>query len=144
MNINIKRTNPYAILPRYASAGAAGLDLTACLEEPLTLAPGARAIVPTGIAVDLPPQHVGLLFARSGLAVMQGLTLSNGVGVIDCDYRGELQVGLIHLGTEPYTLQPGERIAQLAILPVARVQPIEVEELSHTRRGAGGFGSTGR
>ncbi len=144
MKMDVKRTNPYAILPRYASAGAAGLDLTACLDEPLTLSPGQRAVVPTGIAIALPPQHVGLVFARSGLAVKQGLTLSNGVGVIDCDYRGEVQVGLIHLGTEPYTIQPGERIAQLAVMPVAQVQPVEVEELDGTKRGAGGFGSTGK
>lgn len=144
MKMNVKRTNPYAILPRYATAGAAGMDLPACLDEPLTLAPGQRALVPTGIAIALPPQHVGLIFARSGLAVKQGLTLSNGVGVIDCDYRGEVRVGLIHLGTEPYTIQPGERIAQLAVLPVAQVQPVEVEELTDTDRGVGGFGSTGK
>ena len=144
MKMNVKRTNPYAILPRYATAGAAGMDLTACLDEPLTLSPGQRALVPTGIAIALPPQHVGLIFARSGLAVKQGLTLSNGVGVIDCDYRGEVQVGLIHLGSEPYTIQPGERIAQLAVMPVVQVQPVEVEELNGTERGVGGFGSTGK
>lgn len=145
MTIDVKRTNPYSILPRYATPGAAGMDLSACLmEESVVLAPGQRALVPTGIAVAVPPQHVGLLFARSGLAVKQGIALSNGVGVIDSDYRGEVKVGLINLGSETVTIGHGERIAQLVILPVALVQPAEVEELTDTERGAGGFGSTGR
>lgn len=145
MTIHVKRTNPYAILPRYATAGAAGMDLSACLTgEEVTLAPGERALIPTGIAVAVPLHHVGLIFARSGLAVKQGITLSNGVGVIDSDYRGELKVGLINLGSQPYTVRHGERIAQLAIMPVVQTRPMEVEELDDTARGTGGFGSTGK
>lgn len=144
MMLHVKRTNPYAILPRYATAGAAGMDLSACLDEPVTLDPGGRALISTGLAVSIPPLHVGLVFARSGLAVKQGVTLSNGVGVIDSDYRGELRVGLVNLGSEPCTIQHGERIAQLAVMPVARAQAVEVEELDDTPRGSGGFGSTGR
>lgn len=143
MTMNVKRTNPYSILPRYATAGAAAMDLSACLDEAVTLEPGQRALIPTGIAVALPPLHVGLVFARSGLAVKQGLTLSNGVGVIDSDYRGEVKVGLINLGTAPCTIQHGERIAQLAVMPVIQARPVEVEELDGTVRGEGGFGSTG-
>ena len=145
MTIQVKRTDPRAILPRYATAGAAAMDLSACLTgEEVTLAPGARTLIPTGIAVAVPCGHVGLLFARSGLAVKQGITLSNGVGVIDSDYRGELKVGLINLGREPYTVRHGERVAQLAILPVVQAQPVETEELDGTARGTGGFGSTGK
>lgn len=145
MTIQVKRTDPRAILPRYATDGAAAMDLSACLSgEEVTLAPGERALIPTGIAVAVPLCHVGLIFARSGLAVKQGLTLSNGVGVIDSDYRGELKVGLINLGREPYTIRHGERIAQLAVMPVVQTQPVEVEALDDTARGTGGFGSTGK
>ena len=144
MTIHVKRTNPCSILPRYATGGAAGMDLSACLmEEPITLAPGERALVSTGIAMAVPPLHVGLVFARSGLAVKRGIALSNGVGVIDSDYRGEVKVGLINLGSEAATIRHGERIAQMVILPVVQANPIEVEELTDTERGIGGFGSTG-
>ena len=143
MDLHVKRTDPYAILPRYATSGAAAMDLSACLEESVTLAPGQRATIPTGIAMSIPPAYVGLLFARSGLAIREGLALVNGVGVIDSDYRVELQVGLINLSDTPHTIQHGQRIAQLAILPVAQVHPTEVDELDDTRRGAGGLGSTG-
>lgn len=143
MTLLMKRTNPYAILPRYATSGAAAMDLSACLDDPLTLAPGERALIPTGIAMAIPPQHVGLLFARSGLAIKEGLALSNGVGVIDSDYRGQVQVGIINLGDQPRTIQHGQRIAQLAIMPVTLVRPTEVEELDDTGRGTGGLGSTG-
>ena len=144
MNLQVKRTNPYSILPRYATAGAAAMDLSACLlEEPVTLEPGQRAMIPTGIAVALPALHVGLVFARSGLATKQGIALANGVGVIDSDYRGEVKVALINLSSEPVTIQHGERIAQLAVMPVVQVTPMEVDDLDETDRGAGGFGSTG-
>lgn len=145
MTINVKRINPYSILPRYATAGAAGMDLSACLmDQPLVLAPGQRALVPTGIAIAVPPAHMGLIFARSGLAAKQGVALANGVGVIDCDYRGEVKVALINLGQESVTINHGERIAQLVITPFLQALPVEVEELDDTDRGAGGFGSTGR
>jgi len=143
MNLNVKRTNPFAILPRYATAGAAALDLSACLDDAVTLAPGQRAVIPTGISMAIPPAHVGLLFARSGLAINDGIALANGVGVIDSDYRGEVKVGLINLGDTPYTVQHGQRIAQLAIMPVAQVRPVELDLLEDTDRGVGGLGSTG-
>lgn len=115
MTLKIKKLNPDAKLPVRSTPGSAGMDLCALLEEPLTVAPGGRVTVPTGIAIRLPsPETVGLIFARSGLAVKHGLTLSNSVGVIDSDYTGELRVGLVNLSQEAYTIQPGERIAQLA------------------------------
>lgn len=144
MILNVKRTNPYAILPRYATPGAAGMDLSACLDEAIVLGPGQRAVVSTGLSVAVPPLHVGLVFARSGLAVKQGVTLSNGVGVIDSDYRGEIKVGLVNLGDAACTIQHGERVAQLAVMPVVHAQAVEVDELDDTARGTGGFGSTGK
>ena len=144
MILKIKRLDERAQIPRRATAGSAGMDLHALLDGPLTLAPGERALIPTGIAIGLPsPETVGLVFARSGLAVKKGLTLSNAVGVIDSDYTGEVRVGLVNLGQEAYTLQPGERIAQLVVAPVCLPEVEEVAELDATDRGAGGFGSTG-
>ena len=131
--------------PYYASAGAAALDLHACLEEPVTIPAGGRAVIPTGIAIALPsPAYVALIFARSGLGIKRGIALSNGVGVIDSDYRGELRVGLQNSGAEEYTVQPGDRIAQLAVVPVLQVELERAETLDETERGAGGLGSTGR
>lgn len=143
MELKIQKLDARAKAPVRATAGSAGLDLHALLDEPLTLAPGERALVRTGIAIGLPSETVGLVFARSGLAVKKGLTLSNGVGVIDSDYTGELKVGVVHLGAEPVTLQPGERIAQLVVMPVLLPVVREVDALEQTDRGAGGFGSTG-
>lgn len=143
--VKYKLLDPRAKAPAYATAGAAAADLCALLDEPLTLAPGQRAMIPTGLAIELPDaQCVALLYARSGLAIKHGLTLPNCVGVIDSDYRGEVRVGLINLGTEPYTVQPGERIAQLCIAPVWQAAFVQVNDLSDTDRGAGGFGSTGK
>ena len=131
--------------PYYASAGAAALDLHACLEEPVTIPAGGRAVIPTGIAIALPsPAYVALVFARSGLGIKRGIALSNGVGVIDSDYRGELRVGLQNSGAEEYTVQPGDRIAQLAVVPVLQVELEQAETLDETERGTGGLGSTGR
>lgn len=145
MNLEFQRLRPQAQLPRYATPGSAGLDLHACLDGPMTLKPGQRATVPTGLAVALPgPEWVALLCARSGLAVKRGVTLPNGVGVIDSDYRGEVQVALVNLSEEDQTIQPGDRVAQMLILPVAQPQILEVEALPPTRRGTGGFGSTGK
>ena len=141
----IQKLDPRAQAPERATAGSAGADLHALLDEALTIPPGGRAAVPTGIAIGLPsPETVGLVFARSGLAVKHGLALSNGVGVIDSDYRGEICVGLCNLGTQPYEIQPGERIAQLVVMPVCPLPVQEAAELDQTQRGAGGFGSTGR
>ena len=132
-------------LPHPATAGAAGADLCANIDTALTIQPMGRAVVPTGIAIELPDAGYGaFVFARSGLGIKHGLTLSNGVGVIDSDYRGEICVGLVNLSNTAYTIQPGERIAQLCILPVMQFLPVETDTLSETERGTGGFGSTGR
>ena len=132
-------------MPFYASEGAAGMDLSANITEPLLLKKGAMAKVPTGIAVALPdPEAVAYIYARSGLGIKHGICLSNGVGVVDSDYRGEISVGLINLGPEDYTIMPGERIAQMVFAPVIRGRLVEAEKLPDTRRGEGGFGSTGR
>ena len=145
MEIPYILTRPGAKAPAYATPGAAAADLCAALDAPLTLAPGQRAIIPTGVAVQLPgPQWVALLCARSGLAVKRGLTLSNSEGVVDSDYRREIGAGVVNLGEEPVTVEPGERVAQLMILPVAQGTFVQAETLDDTHRGAGGFGSTGR
>lgn len=132
-------------LPRYATAGSAGLDLSACIEEELVIQPGARAKIPTGIAVQMPDASmVGLVFPRSGNAWKYGISLTNAVGVIDSDYTGEIAVLLQNLDPhEPFTVKPGDRVAQLVFVPVYQVELQEVDELSDTERGAGGFGSTG-
>ena len=143
--VHYKLLDPRAKAPAYATPGAAAADLCAVLDAPLTLAPGQRAMVPTGLAIELPDAGcVALVYARSGLAVKHGLTLSNCVGVSDSDYRGEVRVGLINLGGEPYTIAPGERIAQLCIAPVWQAAFVQADELGGTARGAGGFGSTGK
>ncbi len=145
LTLKIKKLDPRAVLPTRATPGSAGMDLYALLDAPLTILPGQRAGVPTGIAIGLPsPETVGLVYARSGLATKHGLTLSNCVGVIDSDYTGELRVGMVNLSDEPYTIEPGERIAQLVIAPVLLPAVEEAAELEKTARGDGGFGSTGR
>lgn len=132
-------------LPQFATPGSAAMDLRACLDGPVTLQAGARAVIPTGLAMALPSaDYVALVFARSGLGIKKGVCLSNGVGVIDSDYRGEIGVGLVNLGSEPYTVQPGDRIAQLMVVPVVQPSLAVVNDLDDTDRGAGGFGSTGR
>ena len=132
-------------LPSYATPGSAAMDLRACVSEPVVITPGARVVVPSGIAIALPSsEYVALLFARSGLAAKGGVCLANGVGVIDSDYRGEIGVALLNTGSDPYTILPGDRIAQLMVTPVVQPAVELVEELPETTRGAGGFGSTGR
>ena len=131
--------------PFYATAGAAAMDLCACMDAPVEVAPRALVSIPTGIAIALPSaEYVALVFARSGLGIKHGIALSNGVGVIDSDYRGELTVGLVNHGDVPYTIQPGDRIAQLMVTPVVQADVELVDELDETERGAGGFGSTGK
>jgi dUTP pyrophosphatase len=132
-------------LPAYATRGAAGLDLVAALADdaPLVLAPGARAAVPTGLAVAIDEGFEGQVRARSGRALREGLAVLNAPGTIDSDYRGELQVLLVNLGAEPVTVRRGERVAQLVIAPIARVEVREVLEVGDTLRGVGGFGSSG-
>lgn len=131
--------------PTYATEGSAGLDLPACIDQELTLNPGDRYAVPTGIAIELPsPDYVAYVFARSSLGLKKGITLPNAVGVIDSDYRGEIKVALTNISDEPYTVKPGERIAQLVIAPVIKAEFEEKDELGETERGGGGFGSTGK
>ncbi|MCI0569370.1 MAG: dUTP diphosphatase [Myxococcaceae bacterium] len=145
--VRVRRLRPHPSplpLPAYQTAHAAGLDLCAELEGDLTLPPGARAAVPTGLAVELPPGYEGQVRPRSGLALRHGLTLLNSPGTVDADYRGEVQVLVVNLGQEPVTLRRGDRIAQLVVAPVVRAELIEVEALDDTPRGDGGFGSTGR
>ena len=136
---------PKPSVPDYATSGSAACDLRAILPSPLTLEAGGRALIPTGIAISLPSAElVAVIAARSGLSIKHGLTLSNGIGVIDSDYTGEISVGLVNLSDKEYTIQPDERIAQLLIMPVVRAQFEVVEQLPRTDRGEGGFGSTGR
>ena len=149
MELKIKAVSPKMgreiPLPRYQTAGAAAMDLCACVDEAVTLAPGQRRGIPTGIAIALPsPDYVALVFVRSGMGFRHGIALSNGVGVIDSDYRGEIGVGLVNLGDAPYTVQPGDRIAQLMVVPVVQPAVTVADDLDETERGAGGFGSTGR
>ena len=131
-------------LPSYATPGAAGCDLRAAVEQPLTLLPGGRTLVPTGLAVAIPDGYEGQVRIRSGLAIQKGLSLLNGPGTIDSDYRGEIRVILANLGSEHVTIVRGERIAQLVIAPVARARLERVEELPATSRHTGGLGSTGK
>ena len=142
--LRMKKLREGAVLPQRQTEGAAGYDLCACLEEPVTLQPGEGYPFPTGLAAEIPQGYAGMVFCRSGLGVKHGISLPNCVGVIDSDYRGELVVPLRNFGDGTYTIQPGERIAQLVIMPVLLPEIVEVEELSQTQRGQGGFGSTGR
>ena len=131
--------------PFYASTGAAAMDLHACLDEPLAIPAGQRRSVPTGLAIALPSaNYVALVYARSGLGVKHGVAPANCVGVIDSDYRGEIRVGLVNQSQTPYTVQPGDRIAQLAVMPVVQAELEITDTLDETQRGAGGFGSTGK
>lgn len=144
VKIKFLDSNKQQKMPFYATSGSAGMDLTAVLDKPVTLKPLERALIPTGIAISLPSAEYGaFVFARSGLAVKKGITLSNAVGVIDSDYTGEIKVGLVNLSNEEYTVTDGERIAQLVILPVCQAQLILTDKLDETERGDGGFGSTG-
>jgi dUTP pyrophosphatase len=130
-------------LPAYETDGSAGMDLRADLAETLTLGPGERILVPTGLKLEIPPGYEGQVRPRSGLALKRGLTLLNAPGTIDSDYRGEVGVILINLSAEPQRIEPGDRIAQLLFAPVTRAELVEVESLAGSERGAGGFGSTG-
>ena len=131
-------------LPAYETVGAAGMDLRAAVTDPLTLAPGARAAVPTGLAFAVPQGFEAQIRPRSGLAIKHGITCLNTPGTIDSDYRGEVKVILINLGQEPFTIDRGDRIAQIIIAPVVQAELLEVETLDITSRGLSGFGSTGR
>ena len=140
-----KKLRPQASLPARATQHSAGYDLRACVDEPVTIPAGERITVPTGIAVDLEdPKLCGLIFGRSGLGIKYGIVPANAVGVIDADYRGEIMVGLQNHSRNNYIIQPGERIAQLVVVPILTPSVEECEELSYTDRGEGGFGSSGR
>ena len=141
--IRVKKLHPNAKLPTYGSAEAAGADLYACLDEPVTIPPGETAWIPTGLALEVPKGCAGLVYARSSLGAKRGLAPANKVGVIDSDYRGEIRVVLLNHGKVPQTVENGERVAQFLITPVLTPGYVEVEELSDTDRGTGGFGSTG-
>jgi dUTP pyrophosphatase len=142
--LKIKKLRKEARVPLRATSGAAGMDLYACLDAPVTIGPGERKIIPTGLAIELDsPELVAYLFARSGLAIKHGIAPANCVGVIDSDYRGEVCAALHNISDEAYTVQDGERIAQMVISPVVLPQIEVVGELGDTERGAGGFGSTG-
>ena len=142
--VTVLRNGDGIPLPSYASAGAAGMDLAAALDTPITLRPGERTAVPTGIALALPEGYEAQIRPRSGLALKHGLTVLNSPGTIDADYRGEIRVILANLGTEPVTLARGQRVAQLVLAPVSRIAWAPVETLPASGRGAAGFGSTGR
>lgn len=144
MKVNIKKLDERAVVPTYGSEYAAGADLYACLDSAVTIEPGATLLIHTGIAMELPMGLVGLIYARSGLASKRGLAPANKVGVVDCDYRGEVMVALHNHGSVAQTVEHGERIAQLVIAPYITAVFETVDELSDTVRGEGGFGSTGR
>ncbi len=145
MQVYIKRLHSFDLpLPRYMTAGAAGVDLYAAVEQDVAIAPGGRVLIPTGIAIALPENYEAQIRPRSGLALKHGLTLLNTPGTIDWDYRGEIKVIVINLGDKEYILQRGERIAQMIFNRVEKAELIEVEELDDTNRGAGGFGHTGK
>lgn len=141
--LRVKLVRPNAQPPRYASEGAAGLDLAAAIDAPVVVGPRERAAVPTGIAIELPPGHEGQVRPRSGLARRHGVTVLNAPGTIDEDYRGEIEVLLVNLGDRSFAIAPGDRIAQLVVAPVRRVAVEIAADLSTTSRGHGGFGSTG-
>lgn len=141
----VRRLRESAKLPFRATNGSAGMDLYACIDSPVTLGAGEKVVIPTGIAIELPSAELAaFVFARSGLAIKHGIGLLNGVGVIDSDYRGEICVGVVNQLAETYTIAPDERIAQLVIMPVSLINPVEAQSLDDTARGEGGFGSTGK
>ena len=144
MKIAVKKVMPNGKLPTYGSEYSAGADLYALLEEPCVIAPGETVLLHTGIAMEIPEGYGGFIYARSGLGVKKGLAPANKVGVIDSDYRGEIRVALHNHGSQPQTVENGERVAQLVIAPFLKAQFEECENLEGTERGDGGFGSTGR
>ena len=143
VKVNIKKLNERAKVPTYASECSAGADLYACIEGEISIKPHTTVVVPTGIAIELPKGFAGLIYARSGLATKKGLAPANKVGVVDCDYRGEVKVALHNHSEVVQTIGEGERIAQLVITPYLTAKFTECDTLSETVRGEGGFGSTG-
>lgn len=145
MELKIKKVRNNATIPTRATEGSAGMDLYACIENPVTIKPGQRVTIPTGIAVALSNnQYAIFIFARSGLGIKHGISLSNGVGVVDSDYRGEICIGLINQSDKSYTVNPKDRIAQMVVMPVCIPNIILTDNLDTTLRSDGGFGSTGK
>lgn len=141
--LKFRRVRETAVLPRYMTAGAAGMDLCAALDSSIQIRPGERTLVPTGLSMELPFGFEGQVRPRSGLALKLGLSMVNTPGTIDADYRGEVGIILINLGQEPITIEPGDRVAQLVIAPVVQATIVEAEQLSDSTRAEGGFGHTG-
>ena len=144
MELKVTKLRPNAVLPVYGTAGAAGADLVACLEQDVTVAPGQTVFIPTGLSMEIPAGCAGLIYARSGMACKRDLAPANKVGVIDSDYRGEIMVALHNHGNHEQTVANGERIAQMVITPVLTPVYVEADALTDTVRGTGGFGSTGK
>ena len=144
MNINIKKMNKNAIMPHRATTFSAGADLYACISEDIVINPSERILIPTGIAMAIPESYGGFIFPRSGTASKYGISLSNCVGVVDSDYRGEIKIAIINHINEVYTIKNGDRIAQMVIMPVDLCSYTECDSLDETDRGEGGFGSTGK
>lgn len=143
MNIQITKLREAAILPEYQTSGAAGMDLHACLSEPVTLQPMERKVIPTGFAMAIPEGFEAQIRARSGLSIKHGITMVNGVGTIDADYRGEVGALVVNLGQEPFVIEPNMRIAQMVVAKYERATWQQVAALDETERGDGGYGSTG-
>lgn len=145
MKIRVKKLDEKAVVPQRATEGSAGADLFACIDEPVLIKPWEIKIIKTGIAIEIPDKnYAAFVYARSGLGIKHGICLANGVGVIDSDYRGEICVGLCNISQKPYTVEPGERVAQMVIMPVDTAEYEEVDNINATQRGKGGFGSTGK
>ena len=142
-DVKIKILREGVKLPEYATSGSAAVDLSASIDEPITLMPRERRLIPTGIAISIPEDTVAIVCARSGLSYKKGIAAANGIGVIDSDYRGEIFFSAINNSDEPYTIECGERIAQLMLMPYIKMNFIKSDSLDDTERGAGGFGSTG-
>ncbi|MES2631161.1 MAG: dUTP diphosphatase [Patescibacteria group bacterium] len=143
MKLDIVKLRPDAILPEYQTAGAAGADLHACMDEPITLDPMERRVIPTGLAMSIPEGYEVQIRARSGMSIKHGITMVNGIGTIDADYRGEVGVLAINLGQEAFTIEPGMRIAQMVVARYEVASWNEVDVLDETTRGTGGYGSSG-
>lgn len=143
-DVKIKILREGVNIPKYATEGSAAVDLSAAIEEPITLMPGERRLIPTGIAISIPDGTVAIVCARSGLSYKKGINAANGIGVIDSDYRGEIFFSAANISSEPYTVEPGERVAQLMLMPYLRMDFNVTDDLDSTNRGEGGFGSTGK
>jgi dUTP pyrophosphatase len=144
MKLKIMKTRATAVIPKRSTDGSAGMDLCACIENPVTIPAHGHTVIPTGLAISIPKEYAAMIYARSGLATKHGITLLNCVGIVDSDYRGEIKIGLLNQFDEDYEIAPNERIAQMIIQPIALPEIQILNELDDTTRGAGGFGSTGK